>query len=530
MKRSPLLRKTLATLVFVFGVTMAATAGSTVWRMRAYLTEQYASKGTAIADSIASSSVETLLFRDVSTIQSTIDQFLEIEGVAYIVVVDPEDEVLAHTFYPVLPDEMRTLQRRPRETLVQNVTIEGRGEFLSVSSPLLAGKVGYVHVGMDLGQIRSAIWTAVAKQSALMLTIFVSCLLLAYSLMNKLVEPLNRLTDYANTLAAGVSRTPETRTSDAAIQPITARTDEIGQLARAFQEMVLEVSAREAQLRTAHDELERRVRERTNELEQANAHLQEEIAVRKEAEDEVRETAQELARSNGELEQFAYVASHDLQEPLRMVASYVDLLSQRYKEQLDEKAQRWIGFAVDAATRMKQLINDLLEFSRVSTRGKEFAKVDCDKVFSTVLANLQQVILESGGAVSRGELPAVLGDVVQVTQLFQNLISNAIKYHGPEPPRVSIEAVRQEDVWQFSVCDNGIGIDSQFHERIFVIFQRLHTRTEYAGTGIGLALCKKIVERHGGRIWVESQPGLGATFHFTLPDVKETPDGDELSR
>jgi PAS domain S-box-containing protein len=244
---------------------------------------------------------------------------------------------------------------------------------------------------------------------------------------------------------------------------------------------------------------------------------------RQRGEVELRRSAEELARSNAELELFASVASHDLQEPLRMISSYVDLLAQHYRGKLDDKANRWIAFAVDGAARMKQLISDLLEFSRVGTRGKPFAPTSSATVFEAAIANLQQAIRETKAVVTHGVLPTILADATQMTQVLQNLIGNAIKYRGSQRPEIRVEAVKQDGHWLFSVRDNGIGIDPLFHDRIFVIFQRLHTREEYPGTGIGLALCKKIVERHGGRIWVESQPGQGATFSFTIPDRKVPP-------
>ena len=237
----------------------------------------------------------------------------------------------------------------------------------------------------------------------------------------------------------------------------------------------------------------------------------------KRSERDLAERAEELARSNADLEQFAYVASHDLQEPLRMVASYTQLLARRYAGRLDAEADEFIAFAVDGATRMQQLINDLLAFSRLGTRGQPFAEVDCNAVFADVVANLQAAIEENGAEVAAEPLPTVTGDRQQLVQLLQNLVSNAVKFHGPEAPRVHVSANRKGREWVFAVQDNGIGIGPQYFDRIFVIFQRLHTKEEFPGTGIGLALCQKIVLRHGGRLWVESQPGQGATFHFTIP-------------
>ncbi len=226
--------------------------------------------------------------------------------------------------------------------------------------------------------------------------------------------------------------------------------------------------------------------------------------------------AKDLRRSNEELEQFAYVASHDLQEPLRSISGYCQLLQRRYGGKLDQSADEFIQFAVDGAQRMQLLINDLLRYSRVGTRGKPFERTDCNKAVADAIANLNQAIAESGAEVTSGDLPPVMGDPVQLGQLFQNLIGNAIKFRGDAAPVVSVDAAWIDGETVYSISDNGIGIEPRHQERIFQIFQRLHERGKYPGTGIGLAVCKKIVGRHGGRIWVESAPGQGASFHFTL--------------
>jgi signal transduction histidine kinase len=236
-----------------------------------------------------------------------------------------------------------------------------------------------------------------------------------------------------------------------------------------------------------------------------------------EAQQLVEEQAEDLRRSNAELEQFAYVASHDLQEPLRKVASFCQLLERRYKDQLDERGEQYIAFAVDGAKRMQQLINDLLAFSRVGRMTTGFTDVDLDQAFSQAVAQLDVVISESGAQVTSDPLPSVEGAQSLLVQLFQNLVGNGVKFHGDAPPRVHIGVTPAGDMWEFTCRDNGIGIEPQYEEKIFVIFQRLHGRDVYSGTGIGLAMCKKIVEYHGGRMWLDTTVTDGAAFRWTLP-------------
>jgi signal transduction histidine kinase len=265
--------------------------------------------------------------------------------------------------------------------------------------------------------------------------------------------------------------------------------DELGLLAREFNTMAAALTEKEARLRDHAAQLEHEVQQRTA----------------------------ELARSNNDLQQFAYIASHDLQEPLRMVSSYTQLLARRYQGRLDADADEFIGYAVDGTIRMQALINDILSYSRVETRAKPFEPIDCAAVLDRTLKNLSVLIEESGAVVTHDRLPTLPADAAQLTQLFQNLIGNAIKFRGPEPPCVHIAAEQCGEEWRFSVYDNGIGIDPQYAERIFSMFQRLHTRAEYPGNGIGLAICKRIVDRHGGRIWLEPQAGQGARFCFAIP-------------
>ncbi len=249
------------------------------------------------------------------------------------------------------------------------------------------------------------------------------------------------------------------------------------------------------------------------------------ITERKLAERNLRETLNELARSNRELEMFAYVVSHDLQEPLRMVQSYVQLLNRRYGDELDEDAREFIDFAVEGAERMQRMMEDLLRYSRVGSRGDEFEETALDSALDEALENLSVSIDESNATIERNELPVLKIDRGQMVQVFQNLIGNAIKFSGPEPPCVHIDAERDNGSWVVSVSDEGIGIPDEQRERIFALFQRLHGQDSYSGTGIGLAICKRIIERHGGSIWIESTPGEGSTFYFSLP----APDDSQAS-
>ena len=329
-------------------------------------------------------------------------------------------------------------------------------------------------------------------------------MVLSFALARSLAQPIVRLTARARALQAGDFASPVPMDGSLEVRTFAGA---FASMAQSLNESRTALLKSEQQHRRFNEELERMVAGRTRELEAANR--------------EYAKQAEKLARSNADLERFAYIASHDLKEPLRMVMSFTKLLAKRYKDRLDTDAEQFIGFAVDGAERMEQLIQDLLTYSRVSVADKQFQPVDCQAAFTLALINLKTAIEESGATVTRGPLPVVPGDHTQLAQLFQNLIGNAVKYRSEAPPTVHVSATRRtvpddSDEWLFSVRDNGIGIDPQYAERIFVIFQRLHGREQYPGTGVGLAICKKIVERHGGRIWVESRLGQGSTFYFTL--------------
>ena len=236
------------------------------------------------------------------------------------------------------------------------------------------------------------------------------------------------------------------------------------------------------------------------------------------AEERLRKTAAELDRSNKELEQFAYIASHDLQEPLRTISGYLELLSSRYEGRIDEKADRYIAYAVEGSQRMSALIRDLLSYSRVNTRGEALESTNSEESLEFALRNLRSAIDQSGASITHDTLPVVKADKTQLIQMFQNLIGNAIKYRSPERrPEIHISAHREDGAWQFDVVDNGIGFEQQYEAKMFLIFQRLHSRGKYPGTGIGLAICKRIADRHGGQIWAVGDPGNGARFSFTIP-------------
>ncbi len=276
----------------------------------------------------------------------------------------------------------------------------------------------------------------------------------------------------------------------------------------------------EEELKRHRNHLEELVEARTSELEEMNEHLQEEIIERIRAEEELKRVTDELRRSNADLQQFAYAASHDLQEPLRAVDGFAKLLEKRYKGKLDAKANEFIEYIVDGIKRMQLLIRDLLAYSQVETKEKTFQATNCSEVLEQALLNLHSTIEESGVKLTYDILPMVMADPSQLIRLFQNLIGNAIKFRGERPLKIHISAEQKRREWIFSVCDNGIGIDPKQFERIFIVFQRLHTREQYDGTGIGLSICNKIVEHHGGRIWVESEVGRGSTFYFTIPAME----------
>jgi len=380
-------------------------------------------------------------------------------------------EVMALSPQVVQMGALKESSSAPQETRILRETLAG------VMSLRLEELVNSAAELKQAGEVLMLERQNLARTLLVVMGIFVVMIVLAslYLIQRSIVQPLQELTKGVDAVGGG--------NLDYVVE--TKRSDEVGSLARSFNIMV-------ERLRKSHESLE------------------DEIAGRKRAQED-------LVRSNKDLEQFAYVASHDLQEPLRNVASCMQMLDRKYQGEFDAEGAQLIRYAVESVTRMKALINDLLAYSRISTRGSPFQPTDFEEVLAETLANMRPSIEQTGAVITHDPLPSVAADATQVMQVFQNLIGNALKFRGEEPPHIHVSAVRDDGEWVFSIKDNGIGIEPRHWERIFVIFRRLHKRNEYEGTGMGLAIVKKIIERHQGRIWVKSEPGKGTTFHFTIP-------------
>jgi signal transduction histidine kinase len=408
-------------------------------------------------------------------------------------VVDADGHIVAHNDAArvggLLADgELRRALAAGESTVLRHLDL-GRPVYAAAVPVLQGGKpVAAVLVGFDAEVISAKVrQMLVANLAVGVLVLLAGALVLLLTLSAFVTRPIAALVQQITGL--------HERGKDDSARRVTEQwQDEFGELARSFNALMQEL-------------------ERTT---VSTGRLAAEVEERKRAQAVLDERSQDLARSNAELEQLAYVASHDLQEPLRMVASYLQLVEKRYADRLDADGHEFIGYAVDGAKRMQALINDLLAYSRTGVRGGPLQPVDSGAVLDTAVANLGMAIGENEVRIQRGALPTVLGDPTPLVQLFQNLIGNAVKFRSERPPVISVDCEPDGAWWRFSVTDNGIGIDAEYRERVFVLFQRLHGRTEYPGTGIGLAICKRIVERHGGRIWIEDAPGGGTRFVFTL--------------
>ncbi len=384
------------------------------------------------------------------------------------------------------------------------------GEYTNFFYPIIdrseeniSPNLGFVCFRMDnleLDQIRRQYFnTALLSLAAALLT----AIIISFFLQRSISEPLKKLLIFVKRVS---------NTKDYSLRVKDEGADEIGALSNEFDEMLHRINRRDSRLQEARDQLEDRVEERTQQLREANEKLV--------------ERSQALERSNRELEQFAYVASHDLQEPLRSIGGFTQLLGKKYHGQMDEEADEYINFVTDGVNRMQRLIKDLLLFSRLGRMGGQLIKTELSEVVANTKLNLRFAIDEAGATIHNEDLPALVVDKLQLGHLFQNLISNAIKFRADRPPHVNISVIEKKGHYQFAVSDNGIGIDPEYVDRVFLIFQRLHTKEEYQGSGIGLAICKKIVELHGGKIWLESKPNQGSTFYFTIS--KKLKAGDYL--
>lgn len=369
----------------------------------------------------------------------------------------------------------------------------GRGRMVLVPAVDARGRKICYGASVGTNDVHDLLTAAGLVAIIVSLFILLVGMILSYLVASKISRPIETLTSAADAIAhgdltpgVGIGGSSELRSLSNSLDLMSGAIDST-------------VTALQGEV-TAHQRAE-------EELARHRDHLEEIVAARTE----------ELRRSNQDLEQFAYTASHDLQEPLRMVRSYLQLLEEDYKEALDERGETFIGFASDGAQRMQQLIHDLLTYARVTSQGQTLRRIELQAALDDACANLELALREAGGQVTHDTLPALVGDPGQLVQVFQNLLGNALKFRSEAPPRIHVAAEARRGEWCVSVRDNGIGVDAKHRETIFTIFQRLHTRAEYEGTGIGLALCKRIIERHGGRIWMESEPGRGSTFFFTIP-------------
>lgn len=446
----------------------------------------------SIASVVGHNSTAALVFEDQGAAQDTLNGLRATTSIAWAFIYRSDGSVFAgyrrdarEVAAPQCPLEFADFR-----------TMDGGVELCSPVK--YHGKVvGAIGLRADLSEAYARLWNYVLLSFAALALSLLAALAISRSAQRRVSQPIMALTDVAMKVS---------QQQNYSVRAQTTSQDEIGTLVNGFNDMLQQIERRDGELKKTQSELQQRVDE-----------LQHEVAERRRAEETLAGKTIELQRSNAELEQFAYVASHDLREPLRMITGYTQLLEKRYRAQLDATAQDYIDFAVDGAKRMEALIIDLLTYSRVGTKGKAFAAADIEALFATTLKSLSIAIEESGAKVTHDPLPVMWCDGAQVGQLLLNLIGNGIKYHDTRIPKIHLSCKRDGDQWLFAVSDNGIGIEARYAERIFVIFQRLHTRDEYPGTGIGLAVCKKIVERHGGRIWLESEPGRGSTFYFTIP-------------
>ncbi|MDR0233901.1 MAG: HAMP domain-containing protein [Zoogloeaceae bacterium] len=460
-------------IVFFQTLILGVFIAYLVHQETAFLRQIASHNAVVMAQSIAANARTWMLSRDAARMDGLVHSFDDFPNLEVAMLLDSQGKILAHIRSEEvgsrLPEELtQKLSGKSFNVLILNQN----DHVIDVAAPVVEGGALLGWSRLALRQVETNVVAQEILNQAIryVVTIFFLSIAFAWWLATKLTRDIIALSDLSNAVTLGERRQ----------RLYLNREDELGRLAKDFNQMLDTLEKQESRLKIH---------------------------------------ARALGRSNAELERFAYIASHDLQEPLRMVASYVQLLGRRYKGKLDEDADDFIGFAVDGANRMQQLINDLLMYSRVDSKGGEIRPANLDETLDRALFSLQMTLTEQGATIERVPLPNLPADASQIAQLWQNLIGNALKFRGEAPPVIRIGATEGEDNWRFSVRDNGIGVEAGQEERIFQIFQRLHTRESYPGTGIGLSICKRIIERHGGTIGVASRHGEGSEFWFTLPKV-----------